>query len=388
MEQLTTTPFGRRPVTAGLLTQAAVPGVQALHPIADKWSLFRDLTCARKTFSLSDRALLVLNALLSFHPERSLSPDAQLIVFPSNAALSERTHGMAESTLRRHLAALVSCGLIARHDSPNGKRYVRRRRGGEIAHAFGFDLSPLLSRAAEIFDAAEDTRAAEDALRLQRERITLLKRDALKLAAYAQDSGLPGNWDAISDALHLLHSRLRRKLALGDLQAIEAQLVDMLAEISAQVQPETASETTTLSACDSQNERHYQNSDKDTCESEQREETPKAAPTTLPLPVVLSACPDILPYCERPPQSWHELIGTAAFVRGMLGISPDAWEDAQRKMGPEAAAITLLCILQRFSEIRNPGGYLRSLTTKAAAGTFSPTPMVMALLNTSNKRAA
>jgi replication initiation protein RepC len=38
-------------------------------------------------------------------------------------------------------------------------------------------------------------------------------------------------------------------------------------------------------------------------------------------------------------------------------------------------------MLQRISAISNPGGYLRSLTNKAATGAFSPGPMVMALLN-------
>ena len=60
--------------------------------------------------------LAVLSALLSFHRGKELADDDALIVFPSNAALSERAHGMAESTLRRHLAALVRAGLILRRD--------------------------------------------------------------------------------------------------------------------------------------------------------------------------------------------------------------------------------------------------------------------------------
>ena len=72
-----------------------------------------------------------------------------LIVFPSNASLSERAHGMAESTLRRHLASLVGAGLLIRRDSPNGKRFSRKALDGE-RRAFGFDLRPLLVMAADI----------------------------------------------------------------------------------------------------------------------------------------------------------------------------------------------------------------------------------------------
>ena len=96
--------------------------------------------------------------------------------------------------------------------------------------------------------------------------------------------------------------------------------------------------------------------------------------------LVLKACPDILPYAQDDIRHWHQLIAVANFVRGMLGISPDAWEKAKQDMGPEVAAITLVAILQRVSDIQSPGGYLRALSRKAADGAFSPGPMVMALL--------
>ena len=38
---------------------------------------------------------------------------------------------------------------VLRRDSPNGKRYARKGRGGELQFAFGFDLSPLVARADE-----------------------------------------------------------------------------------------------------------------------------------------------------------------------------------------------------------------------------------------------
>ncbi|MCE8456500.1 replication initiation protein RepC, partial [Rhodovulum sulfidophilum] len=104
------------------------------------------------------------------------------------------------------------------------------------------------------------------------------------------------------------------------------------------------------------------------------------APPVLPLALVLKACPDILDYASSPPRHWHELVALAGFVRGMMGISPDAWAEAERAMGAETAAITVAAILQRVSEIQSPGGYLRALSRKAAQGGFSPGPMVMALL--------
>src|SRR5271167_2719370 len=119
-----TTPFGRRSLTlAHVANQAgakARPPEKAVH----KWQVFRAICTAKVRVGASERALAVLDALLSFHPETALSGE-DLIVFPSNRQLSLRAHGMAPATLRRHLAVLVDGGLIIRRDSPNGKRYAR-----------------------------------------------------------------------------------------------------------------------------------------------------------------------------------------------------------------------------------------------------------------------
>jgi replication initiation protein RepC len=70
----------------------------------------------------------------------------------------------------------------------------------------------------------------------------------------------------------------------------------------------------------------------------------------------------------------------AAQVRGYLGISPSAYEDACHIMGQECAAIVVACILQRAQHINSAGGYLRALTEKARAGQFTVGPMLMAAL--------
>jgi replication initiation protein RepC len=50
-------------------------------------------------------------------------------------------------------------------------------------------------------------------------------------------------------------------------------------------------------------------------------------------------------------------------------------------MGAQTAAIVLAAILQRAEHIRSRGGYLRDLTERARAQTFSVWPMITALLN-------
>lgn len=385
MRHISMTPFGRQPVTAGLLATQALAEAPAPDQIPDKWVLLRDLTAGRADFGISDRDLAVLSALLSFHPGKELADDDRLIVFPSNAALSDRAHGMAESTLRRHLAALVKAGLILRRDSPNGKRYATRDRAGVLDRAFGFDLRPLLVLSERIAKTAEAARCNALALRRLREMVVIRLRDASKLLVWAAEISEPVPVDLVQSVAEL-QRRLRRKLdaaALADLAARAEHLLENVRELT---------KTEELSGNDVENERHLQNSKPDTHESEpccEQQQAAAAVPQSeppIPLGLVLKAAPDIRDYATEGIRSWRDLVAVASFVRPMLGISADAWDKARHSMGDAAAAVTLSCMLQRAETITRPGGYLRALTEKAAVGAFSPGPMVMALLRAENGR--
>jgi replication initiation protein RepC len=67
-----------------------------------------------------DRALSVINALLSFYPQTNLVDGRKLVVFPSNAQLTVRANGIAGTTLRENLAIPVNAGMVHRKDSANG----------------------------------------------------------------------------------------------------------------------------------------------------------------------------------------------------------------------------------------------------------------------------
>ncbi|WP_102225654.1 plasmid replication protein RepC [Acidimangrovimonas sediminis] len=395
MQHISQTPFGRslRPTD---LAHAPMRDAPLPDTARDKWAVMRDLTLARGAFAVSDRDLAVLNALVSFHPHPTLAEGDGSIVFPSNRALSERTHGMAESTLRRHLAALVAAGLVIRHDSPNGKRYARRG-GDALQVAFGFDLRPLLLREAEIAQAAQAAREAEDRRRALREAIVLILRDVAQLAEFGCEA-VPGNWDALMDARALMARDLRRKMDLSDLAALHARATDLREQANTLIQ-KGKSEKKSGNADES--ERHKQDSNKPLTESESSKEMEEAAGvapdaetaeppdggTKLPLWLVLQACPDAREYSPDPIRNWTELIARAEFIAPMMGISPSAWREAAEHMGATNAAITVLAMLQRTEEIRNPGGYLRALTSKAAGGSFSPGPMIMALMQARNSKA-
>ena len=82
-----TTPFGQRPMTLGMLaSQKAASELQADQSV-DKWKIYRSLCAAKPLLGVTDRALAVLNALLSFYPKNVLSEENGLVVFPSNAPM-------------------------------------------------------------------------------------------------------------------------------------------------------------------------------------------------------------------------------------------------------------------------------------------------------------
>ena len=416
--ELATTPFGRRTMSLALVATQVNARNTAPEKTIHKWKVVQALTEAKDKLGIPDRAIAVLNALLSFHQETTMTAGDPLVVFPSNAKLSARAHGVAPATLRRHLAILVDAGIVIRRDSPNGKRYARRGEGGEVTDAYGFDLTPLVARADEFEQLAAEVQAEKKALRLARERVTLARRDITKLIAMGLEEGIPGDWARLHMAYLEIVGRLKRSAQPETLTTISLELEEMAAEIAKHL--ELFVNSLDSSGNESQNGHHKQNSNTDPHESEpafqkDRGETVETAlegqgrgnpepvigdeqrrdlgkdPGT-PLGMVLQACPDIVEYAGTGPgespgiANWAAFLKTAALVRAMLGISPDAWRDATQTMGVVDASIVIAAILQKGDDIRFPGGYLRALTEKKRAGTFSTGPILMALINARTNR--
>lgn len=412
-----TTPFGRRSMTLGMLaSQKAASELQADQSV-DKWKVYRSLCAAKPLLGVTDRALAVLNALLSFYPKNVLSEENGLVVFPSNEQLSLRSHGMAEQTIRRHLAVLVDAGLIIRKDSPNGKRYARRAKQGEIGEAFGFSLAPLIVRSEEIERLAAEVAAERLHLQRLREQFSLCRRDVAKLIETAMEEDLPGDWETAFSYFRELVDTIPRTptadqiaTALEEMQTLRDDITNRL---------ETLLKATKTSGNPAQNERHIHNSNPDSifdlepaletkqgansafkiephtvapAQKQELDDRSAARPQnsarddgsglkSFPLGLVLQACPDMVSYGPGGKiANWRDMMAAAVVVRGMLAVSASAYEEAAATMGPENAATVMACILERGGHINSAGGYLRDLTRRAEKGEFSIGPMLMSLV--------
>lgn len=401
MDYTPVTPF-RRPINAAILHYQAAAQQDIPPSGVNKWEALRELAAARIAFGLSDRDLSVLQALVSFHQATIVGGNhSETVVHPSNKAICERLNGMPCSTMRRHLANLVQTGFVVRRDSPNGKRYARRY--GDEKIAFGFDLAPLAQRFVEVCEAAEAVRAAEERYKRLRTTVSLMRRDLAGLVDYGR-SLRPDRaiWDQASDLCVLTARDLRRKLDFAELQQMESALSEALNAIRDLLEPAQSQDMSTNEVT---NEQHCQNSNKDSYDFEPRlkkaqGEGSASDPATalvaegstdepvsvdnnlprIPLGLVLAACSEYRTYAERPVRHWHDLVRVADVIRPMMGVSPSAWDEAKKYMGPEEASVVILAMLERFGDIRSPGGYLRSLSAKAALGEFSCGPMIMALM--------
>ena len=497
-------PFGPKGLNIGTITTNILAENCPKDAKADKWLVLRHCVTAKAQLGVSGRALTVLSALLSCHKETELRASDNLVVFPSNKELARRAHGISEPTLRRALAQLVAARLLARRDSPNGKRYARRGVGGDITRVFGFDLRPLLARAADIALMAEDVAAERREMADLRERITLTRRDIVKSFALAQETDaqraerapagleLQKSLNTLYEAFLTLPGANLRGMCVETLGELAYELDLFLVTLSKELKKRIISSN--MSGNHNQTERHKQDSNQNpileseflrTKELEGNfsagsksvdakvdstsstnphakpiEEYPdphssysgltrvsinvpsgkldpriksegddgegvgayvetahackdsaefgavnasvgsgsldnpgpeavlpdgnstmqSPIPKAIPLASILAACPDIVGYGRGGIGSWGELIGAARVARAAMGISPSAWQDAERAMGSSGAAVTVATILQRYDEINSPGGYLRSLSDKASCGKFTPTPVVQSLL--------
>lgn len=319
---------------------------------SNKWMIFRDLCISKKAYGLSDRNLSVLHALLSFYPATELS-SKNLIVFPSNSELSIRAHGMPESTLRRHLAALVDAGIISRKDSPNRKRYARKS-SHEVA--YGFSLELLYTRAHEFKKAVEGSQEASLELKLAREKVTLLRQEIYK------NIEKEGRGGEIATMYEAAVSKLRRRATKAELEAIYNEL--MAIKVSMEEANETHTEADEMSVNVRQNERHHIESNS---YNYKKEKIPKVSDkdiSKINLDTVLLRFRDISEYAVSKIKTWRDLIDTASQVKNFIGISQSSYDNAVVRWGREGTSVIVAYVLEKVSRLSSPGAYFQALINK------------------------
>ncbi len=369
---------------------------------------------------LKAQDLLLLDTFGAVTQAQDWEAGRRPIVWASNHFLMAQT-GFSLATLRRHVRRLCEAGVISMKDSPNGKRWGRRDAEGVIVEAYGFDLSPLAARA-EAFEALyADLQAERAECARLRNAITVTRRMIRAKIGRAVETGLRGPWQRLQETFSALLEGLpgrseragglerflkRIKVLLASVeQAFEAAFDASAAvekigkdlETSEQVTPRSLRNDThirTTNDLDPVNSNRFETKHAagDTPRSPQPDpaerageadlnrahwnkppKRSKSARSEVDISTLMAACPefaDMARGAEGYLRTWNDVHRAAASLRPHIGISEDAWTEANTALGPECAAASVALILDKTAkaEIKSPGGYLRGMIQKAQTG--------------------
>lgn len=356
--------------------KAVVPRIHEPHT-AEKQDLYEAARIAARVLDLPSSCRFVLEHLVGAYGGKLIG--GRMIVWPSNNFLESRT-GISERTIRFALARLLDLGVIAAKDSANGKRYARMDRKGEVIDAFGFDLSPILNRLSEWTDMLAAIKDRERERQVAFDQITINRRatqEALRaIAEWYPDEDIS---DLMARTMELLRATPRRS-SKAPTEGFVAAWQTIREE----------AETRFHSASGGNNCRHKDNNKyalQNSCNNaNENVEEPTAAPRPADLRDLQIACPDAMEFLGEV-RTDGQMVAAAGRMRGSMGISPSAWEEALNEVGPVNAAATFIMVLQMqirpapgVEQIRNLGGYYRSMVRLMRAGQLDLTKEIRKMM--------
>jgi replication initiation protein RepC len=150
--------------------------------------LLAAVKAAASPLGLSMRLVHALDWLFRFTRPQDWEQGTRPIVWPS-AALQEESLGLSESQVKSINRGLITAGLITMKDSPNGKRYGKRDRAGRIVDAYGFDLSPIVTRYAEFVRVAAMAKVERKQIAELRRRATIARRGIVQILEIVTEYG-------------------------------------------------------------------------------------------------------------------------------------------------------------------------------------------------------
>lgn len=315
-----------------------------------RWIALDAVQTARLSLGLRDRDIAVLRGLLTFlrAEEWSRSP----AVFPSNKTLQERCGGMDERTLRRRLVRLCEVGLIARHQSPNRKRFALRNANGAIVDVYGFDLSPLRAALPRLLDLAAAAAAEEREVRLLRQ----ILGDRLYHAALR---GVD-----VTETRRLLRRKCKPETLREAIATIEAA-TDLV-----HLAPVATDKTTDG---DGQIDRHNQTSIEDSED--------KGAQQDLPLSDCIERLPSATSFRERRPSDWEEMDELARNLAPAIGLTPSEIAKSRDILGQRGTTLAVLGLVEAHGKIMRPKAYLAAILRQKTKGSQQLARMFYALTN-------
>lgn len=331
------------------------PALQGAHPpiisagqgtiAPNKWSLLQLIEDIREPLGLRGTSISLLRAMISFVRGDRITAEREdgHICFASNASLAKRTH-VSVQTVERHIAKLVTLGLLSRQSSANGKRWARRDASGRVVLATGLSLLPIVNRQAEFLTLNQEHKAKISDLSLLKDKCRI---------ALAQLKPYLGAKPGFEPLFTTARNTLRRRLS-------KAALTDLLERIHAKIQEVASNPTGKMRGNDHENEGHKEPSMNPLVKEKEDyriDVNPAEMERAYP-----RLCAELR--TARSQRECEHRMGDIAQHLNLGGI----WFDI-RKLGPARAFMMLGYLLERIDKIKNPRGYathfLRGLNSGA-----------------------
>lgn len=230
---------GRRAHTLDTLTIAHDAAAFAGLPsgIRHQNALLATLKQAAKALGIPPALVTLIDRLFADTQPQDWLKTSRPIVWTSNLRLAHDL-GLSVSAVKKLVRQAHLFGLVVMKDSPTGARSGRRAADGMlvIEECFGFDLSPLAVRHAELAEAAQKSRVALKDLKVHRRRATIARKATEQCLATAEAFHLWSTyWETTEASLERLGRRLAGTVELettagiaGELEALRADAEGIL----------------------------------------------------------------------------------------------------------------------------------------------------------------
>ncbi|MER8967198.1 replication initiation protein RepC [Mesorhizobium sp. M0808] len=362
----------------------------------------------------SESHLLV--TLVNTASPEAFDKDGRPIIFKSNQQLAFEIN-RSVGRVSRMLSNLFDAGLVTMQDSGNYKRYPHRNADGLIVGGCGIDMRILIVRYRELDGLVRRAKAEKAAASAALRRY----RGALRNLRYTLATAI-----SLSErARSRLEARLERVVAvvgipakassavLGRATALFECLIERALQLCRRSESALVTENSACANAEIDMHRQITNPDPIVNSNENRRSAhaeqlslleagsasqgaceaslgggsrqvnqPKHPPGAfVALQDVVRAIPALDTYGFALPGTWTELARIVPQMCRIAGISDDARRRAIDQMGEQQAAVAIAVTLQKFDrqEVTSPGGYLRAMTDRAAAGELHLAPSVFGL---------
>ena len=186
-------PTGRRKITPAMIAaRAARP--TTWQPVK-RGEALSALKRAAPALGIPRQVVTLIDYLVGRTRDVDWAEGGRPMAWPSNVTLQD-VLDVGRTQVKTLIRVALEHGLLEMDESPNGQRYGFREQG-QIAEAYGFDLTPLAARAAELEQIARAHQERRREGARMRARITSVRNKVLMIAE-------AGGWPALSAEAHAL----------------------------------------------------------------------------------------------------------------------------------------------------------------------------------------